>query len=96
MRGNALARRTVIDASRSSCLPDDLLHELQVALASLADVEVSYEKDREWIEQWLGSEAAKARLHAERECRHDREREPYVRRIDNLQRRRRAQLTTDL
>ena len=66
---------------------DDLLGEIQTALAALADLECRYKMDREQIK--LGSESASARehLYAERESRHHQEREPYVHRLSELERR---------
>lgn len=47
--------------------PDDLLPDLQQALALLANVEVRYEVERDCLEDWPGPQATKARLVAELE-----------------------------
>jgi hypothetical protein len=54
---------------------DDLLRQLQQALAILADLETRYEIDRDCLENWSGPKEAKDHLLAEVErChRHNRE-----------------------
>jgi hypothetical protein len=66
---------------------DDLLGEVQTALAALADLECRYAMDREQLKLGSGSASAKEHLWAERESRHHREREPYVHRLSELERR---------
>lgn len=66
--------------------PDTLLPQLQQALAALANVEIRYEADRESLQAWTGPEAIKDRLIAQLEERYRREREPYVARLEQLQR----------
>lgn len=66
---------------------DDLLYELQTTLAALADVEYRYERDRERLVQRFGPGAVKQPLWTERERRHEAEREPYHRKLEQLQRR---------
>jgi hypothetical protein len=96
MRSHALAHRMTAHVKGASWSPDDLLHELQITLAALADIECSDERDCERIEQWSGSETTRARLRAERESRRGREREPYLQKPDELQDRIRAHLTSGL
>ncbi|WP_048710610.1 hypothetical protein [Microvirga massiliensis] len=96
MRSHALARRPTTQVKETFWSSGDLLHELQATLAALADIECRYERDWERIEQWPNSEAERARLRAERESRHSREREPYVGKLDTLQQRMRAHLTAGL
>jgi hypothetical protein len=69
----------------SAGYPDDLLPQIQHALAALADIEVRHELDREYLEAWAGPEAIKTRLTAQLESRFQREREPCVRRLEQLQ-----------
>jgi hypothetical protein len=66
---------------------DDPLGEIQTALAALADLECRYEMDREQLKLGSGSASAKEHLWAERESRHHRERELYVHRLSELERR---------
>jgi hypothetical protein len=40
------------DASEIPFYPDDLLPRLQCALATLADIEIRYEIDRDYLESW--------------------------------------------
>jgi hypothetical protein len=65
-------------------------------LAALANIECRYERDCERIAQWPNPEATRARLRSEQEARHRREREPYMRKLDRLQQRMRARLTSNL
>ncbi|WP_046869677.1 hypothetical protein [Microvirga massiliensis] len=96
MRSHALAHRLKARAKEAFQSPDDLLSEVQTTLAALADIECRFERDCERIERWPNSEAARARLRAERESRHSREREPYLRKLDKLQDKMRADLTSGL
>jgi hypothetical protein len=96
MRSHALTHRLTTQVQQVFRSPDDLLHELQITLAALADIECRYERDCERIAQWPNPEATRARLRAERESRRCREREPYIRKLDRLQQRMRARLTSDL
>jgi len=64
------------DASEIPFYPDDLLPQLQCALAALADMETKYEIERDYLESWPGPRDVKERLLAELEQsrRADRER----------------------
>jgi hypothetical protein len=55
------------------------------ALNHYAPLGVRYEKDREQLTAWEGPKAAKGRFAAQLEERHQREREPYVQRLSDLQ-----------
>jgi hypothetical protein len=66
---------------------DDLLGEIQTALAALADLECRYEIDREQIRLDLESPSTREHLCAERESRYRREREPYVHWLNELEHR---------
>jgi len=72
---------------------DDLLGEIQAALAALADLDCRFEIDREQLQLGLQSASAKERLCAERESRRRREREPYVHRLSELEERMGARLS---
>ena len=96
MSRHALAHRATVRATKAFSRPDELLHELQITLATLADIECSYECDRERIEQWSGSDGARAVLLAERGSRRCREREPHLRKLEKLQHRIRMRLTSGL
>ena len=92
MPRNALARRVVAFAERVLASPDDLVHEIQVTLAALADIECSYEAARERLDQCDGSEDVQQRLSAELEERRRRECQPHLRRLDELEHRLKAHL----
>ena len=64
------------DASEIPFYPDELLRRLQCTLATLADIEVRYEIERDYLESWSGPRDVKERLLAKLEqCRRaDRER----------------------
>jgi hypothetical protein len=51
----------------------------------LADLEVLYKTDRERLEAWDSPEAIKQKFAAQLEERHQRDREPYVQRLTDLQ-----------
>ena len=42
--------------------PDDLLPQLQQALATLANLQIRYEIERDYLEDWPGSAEVKDRL----------------------------------
>jgi hypothetical protein len=64
---------------------DDLLPELQSTLATLADLDVGFEIARDSLEEWSGSEEEKERCRAEIEQAYRQAREPYLRRLTQLQ-----------
>jgi len=64
---------------------DDLLPALQSTLASLADVDVRYEIERDYLEEWCGPDEVKQRLTAALAASWGREREPIVRRLTRLE-----------
>ena len=96
MRSHALAHRLTTQVKEAFWPSNDLLHELQVTLATLADIECHCERDRERIERWPNPETERVRLRADRERRHSREREPYLRKLERLERRMRARLMSGL
>jgi len=65
--------------------PDHLLPALQSTLASLADVDVRYEIERDYLEGWPEPDEVKARLMAALEARWQRDREPIVQRLTRLE-----------
>jgi hypothetical protein len=96
MTPKLLARQIVSAATQVLWSPDDLLGEIQATLAALADVECRYEQDRERLVQRFGPDAVKQRLWVGREKRHQAEREPYQRKVEQLQRRVRRRLFSGL
>ena len=89
-------RQSLARTTRTDDEADGLLGELQHALASLADVEVRHEVEREQIAAWSGSEADRDRLSEECERRYQLERVPCLRRLDKLQNLARLQILGDL
>jgi len=71
-------------ASEPPFYPGDLLPALQSTLASLADVEVRYEAERDYLEEWSGPEEVKQRLIAALQSRWCKDREPIVERLARL------------
>ena len=71
-------------ARETSFYPDDFLPALQGTLASLADLEVWYEIERDYLEGWPGSDEAKRLLLAALDVCRQRDREPIVARLSRL------------
>jgi hypothetical protein len=90
MQRNILPQHVASPTMRTFGYSDDLLGEIQTALAALADLECRYEMEREQLKLGSGSASARERLYAERESRHHRERQPYVHRLSELEGRMRA------
>jgi hypothetical protein len=90
MQRNISLQPVVSPTMRMFWSSDDLLGELQDTLAALADLECRHQIEQERLRQ--GSEPASEgeRLCAERESRHHQEREPYLHRLNELERRMRA------
>jgi hypothetical protein len=84
MPRSSAAPRPLAPSTSAPWYPNDLLAELQSTLATLADIEVRYEADRERLEAWAGPEAIKEKFAAQLEERHQRDREPYVQRLADL------------
>ena len=70
--------------------PEELLPEMQAMLKALADVEVRYEQDRKRLRRSAEPKEAKERLARDLKERRRQEREPYLRRINELQQKMRA------
>jgi hypothetical protein len=66
---------------------DHLLPVLQSTLASLADLDIRYETERDYLEEWSGPDGAKRRLMTALEAGWRRDREPIVQRLARLQER---------
>ncbi len=81
---SSAALRPLAPSTLAPWYSNDLLAELQSTLATLADIEVRYEADRERLEAWAGPEAIKEKFAAHLEERHQRDREPYVQRLADL------------
>ena len=96
MRYHALAHRLTRPDELAFWSPDSLLRELQITLAALADIELEYERNCERIERLCPCGETRTRLRRERARRRRREREPHLRKLDGLQDRLRAHLTSGL
>ncbi|QRM34302.1 hypothetical protein [Microvirga sp. VF16] len=96
MMENVLTHRIIAAAAQAFWCQDDFLHEIQITLAALADVEYRREKDRERLKQRFGPDAVKHRLWVERESRYQADREPYLRKLEQLRRRIRSDLFSGL
>ena len=66
--------------------PDDLLPELQQTLATLADLQLRYEIERDYLEDWSGPAEVKDRLVAELDQCHRANRERLVSCLEELRR----------
>jgi len=64
--------------------PDDLLPQLQQTLATLADLQIRYEIERDYLEDWSGPAEIKERLVAELEQCHRANRERLASCLDDL------------
>jgi hypothetical protein len=87
MPHSSAAQEPFAPLTQAACYPDDLLDEIQTALAALADVEVRYGIDRKHVAAWTGPDSLQKRFAAQLEQRHQQEREPYVQRLSDLQHR---------
>lgn len=82
MPQSATMRQRAPDPDRDDCYPDDLLPDLQRTLAVLADVELCYEAARERLEH--EPPGIREPFLVEIEARYQRERQPYVQRLEQL------------
>jgi len=80
----------ITQEDHAACYPADLLPDLQRTLAALADAEIRYEEAREWLAH--ETPAARSLFLVEIEARYRRERQPYLERLEHLQKRIRAWL----
>ena len=74
-----------LEADETSTYPATITLALQEALAILADLETYYDGERQKLERWSGPEVIKQRLSEQLEARREREREPLLRRLAELQ-----------
>ena len=74
------------DRAEAPVYPDDLLLQLQQTLATLADLQVRYEIERDCLEDWSGPAEVKNRLVAELNQCHTANRERLVSCLAKLQR----------
>src|SRR3954463_348479 len=72
------------DTPEAPFYSDDLLPALQGTLASLADLDIRHEIERDYLEEWSGPDEVKQRLMAALEARWQRDREPIVQRLTQL------------
>src|SRR3712207_3996682 len=93
MRHNAHSYTRVTESHPAASLSealfyeDDVLPELQSALATLADLEVQFEIARDCLEEWCGLEEDKQRCCAELAQAHQQAREVHLQRLARLQER---------
>ena len=84
----ALERTTphaqMTDTPEAPFYADDLLPVLQSTLASLADLDIRHEIERDYLEEWSGPDEVKQRLMAALEARWQHDREPIVQRLTQL------------
>ena len=85
MPRTSVVRQASASAMQCPWYPADLLPQLQSALAALADIEARYQSDQEQLQGWAGPEAIKMRFATQLEDRFQRERNPYVQRLAELQ-----------
>ena len=72
------------DTPEAPFYSDDLLPALQSTLASLADLDIRHEIERDYLEEWSGPDEVKQRLMAALEARWQHDREPIVQRLTQL------------
>ncbi len=77
----------LLDPDKSPTYPADLTPALQETLAILADLDSQHEEMHLKLEHWSGPEAIKLRFFEQLEARHQREREPLLQRLAQLQER---------
>ncbi len=74
-------------ATRLFSPPSDLLGEVQATLAAIADLDCCYAMDQERGALNSSADAAQSSLGVERERRHRQQRDYYVQRLNELERR---------
>lgn len=85
MPRTSVVRQASASAMQCPWYPTDLLPQIQSALAALADIDVRYHSDQEQLQGWAGPEAIKTRFATQLAERHQRERNPYVQKLSELQ-----------
>jgi hypothetical protein len=78
-------RQASASAMQCPWYPADLLPQLQSTLAALANIELRYQSDQGQLQGWAGPEAIKMRLAAQLAERYQRECNPYVQKLSELQ-----------
>src|SRR5215203_762434 len=73
------------DTPETPFYPDELLPAMQSTLAALADLDLRFEIERDYLEEWSGPDEVKRRLTAALEAGWQRDREPVVLRLAQLQ-----------
>src|SRR5215217_6236063 len=85
----ALERTTphaqMTDTPEAPFYADDLLPALQSTLASLTDLDIRHEIERDYLEEWSGPDEVKQRLMAALEVRWQHDREPIIQRLTQLE-----------
>ena len=74
-----------LEADETSTYPANITPALQETLAILADLETYYDGERQKLERWSGPVVIKQRFSEQLEVRRQREREPLLRRLAELQ-----------
>jgi hypothetical protein len=77
---------TRLDRAEAPVYPDDLLPKLQQTLATLADLQLRYEIERDYLEDWSGPAEIKDRLVAELNHCHTAKREQLMSCLTELKR----------
>jgi hypothetical protein len=95
MTPRALARRATEFAMLALALHDSLLTKTQQTLAALADIERRFEADRERLEPWAAAGVETQDLWSECKRYYQREREPHIRKLEQLERQMKARLMCD-
>ncbi|QRM28320.1 hypothetical protein [Microvirga sp. VF16] len=85
MPHTSVARQASALSMQGPWYPADLLPQLQSTLAALADIELRYHSDQEQLQAWAGPEAIRTRFAAQLEERYQRERNPHVQKLTELQ-----------
>src|SRR3954453_355258 len=73
------------DAPEAPFYADDLLPALQSTLASLADLDIRHEVERDYLEEWSGPDEVKRRLIDALEAGWQRHRKPIFEQLTRLQ-----------
>ncbi len=74
------------NASQGQAYPVDLSSEIEFTLEALANLDSRYEADRERFRQWPDPDGVKEAFLEQLEARHDRDRQPFIQKLANLQR----------
>jgi hypothetical protein len=86
MQRNIPLQQVASPTMRRFMSSDDLLGEIQATLSALADLECRYQIEEEQLKQSSKTASAMRHLCSERESRRHQEREPYLHRLNELER----------